>query len=67
MGLMRFRLLDSFKSSLRADKCPSIMSLVVFWLVVPSFGGVTDPLGRMSAALQRILDDQQDCREDNTR
>nr|GEW38486.1 putative reverse transcriptase domain-containing protein [Tanacetum cinerariifolium] len=39
MGLMRFRLLGSFKSSLRDDTCPSIM-LLAFWLDVPSFKGV---------------------------
>ncbi|GJW96194.1 DC1, C1-like, zinc finger, RING/FYVE/PHD-type containing protein [Tanacetum coccineum] len=39
MGLMRFRLLGSFRSSLRADTCPS-MILLEFWFDVPSLRGV---------------------------
>nr|GEX24930.1 hypothetical protein [Tanacetum cinerariifolium] len=65
MGLMRSRLLGSFRSSLRADTCPS-MILLEFWFNVPSLREVIDPLGRVSAAFQKSLDAQQACREDNT-
>ncbi|GKB35798.1 hypothetical protein Tco_0880740 [Tanacetum coccineum] len=39
MGLIRSRLLGSFKSSLRADTCPSRI-LLEFWFDVPSLKGV---------------------------